>query len=352
MKVDLDKFLVSDKGEKRIYGSSFGFVTVKCIPKEFEVSYREKTADYYGNHTTKQAVVSLDKIYAAKQVSQTYRSGRYEYKYTYRKYSLNTGLESVEKLAVKIRNSYYITIQCPVLDSVQLVANNNIDLFNKVFGKYVSAERAARLRYGSSNSPSKNYNVLKEVLESVDWREDDAHTTVSVDNINDIHAGTKVFFDTADCGEGEIVKCATFDVQNQAASYEVKLYNGEIRTIPFGKNWKFLVNKNYMPKDELAPLKESIAEELLDSYAVNMADGFNVYWQSVEKAASYLVELYRWRGESILNKLYKLEKREVSRGKCYETFTDLAKGQYYVRVLAEDRSGDILAKAKAISVVL
>jgi hypothetical protein len=71
---------------------------------------------------------------------------------------------------------------------------------------------------------------------------------------------------------------------------------------------------------------------------------FNIYWQMLEDAAEYRVEVYK----HISGMWYKLTEINVDRQNGYATITDLVGDGYVFRVVAEDRSGNILSRSSGM----
>ena len=68
---------------------------------------------------------------------------------------------------------------------------------------------------------------------------------------------------------------------------------------------------------------------------------FNIYWQMLEDAAEYRVEVYK----HISGMWYKLTEINADRQNGYIAITDLVGDGYVFRVVAEDRSGNILSRS-------
>ena len=344
MAVDFDELFISDKVNKVIYSPAFGFVRIICFPKKITVQYDEKkplgTTPNYGygygyeyGYSTRTKEVKWDDIYVVSPETVN-ENGRKSTKHKYEKFSFNIDIKSSEFLAVKIGEKYY-------------------KLFNDIF--------RIRLYPGSSlaNAFFMNSNdvlSIKKRLESVEWKEDEDNQTINVSNIKQLTPGTKVFVDGMDGGEGEIVRIKELSVVSKTAIFEIKLYNGKSVKVDYFEQGsqspiiKLIVPNTYKPNSEISILNESMEELQLNPFVRTMTNGFNIYWQPVEKAASYTVELYTWNESSVVEKLYKLESRTVERNQCYCVFSSLAIGKYYVRVIAEDRAGARIAVNRAIIV--
>ena len=82
----------------------------------------------------------------------------------------------------------------------------------------------------------------------------------------------------------------------------------------------------------------------------SMLNGAMVYWEKIEDAARYYVKLYVEEKGSYSNKTFEqeLETVEIDRNKFYHTFQGLARFQYYIEVLAENRDGQIIASSQKV----
>lgn len=341
MAVNYDKLFISDKGDKVIYSPSFGFIRITCLPKKISVQYYNRpldTNDYdYGYwYTDRTKEVKWDDIYVVSSETVT-KNGRSVAEYQYDKFSFNNELKSGEVLAVKIGEKYH-KISNNIL-SIRLYPRSSDTLAEKFFGSFTSAWS------------------IKKGLDSVEWREDNDNQIVEVSNIKQLIPGTKVFVDVGDGGEGEIVRIEELSVVSKAAIFKVKLYTGKSVTVDYYKQVadsqapkiKLIVPNTYEQEHETNLFNESIEELQLNPFVRTMTNGFNIYWQPVEGAASYIVELYTWNENSVAEKLYKLESRTVERNQFYCAFSLLTQGTYYVRVIAEDRAGAKIAVNRAIS---
>lgn len=358
-KVDMDQLLVSNKAEKTIYGSSFGFVTIKCIPENVNVEYYTKSIDEkanYGYGGICHSTVNITNIYVASDKSQNVNAPAQEY--DIKEFSFNENVwGNGQKLLVKVRDKYHILARSyEVNHYLTLSSQTAPKLLTKVFGAPIN--------------DCKQFGIeairLKALLEKEKWTEDEEHMLADIDNINYFVPKTKVFVDDEDGGEGEIIRLKEFCYLEGKALFEVKLYNG--RTIDvnlFDNNEKYchgskittkklraFVEKKYAPESELQFLNESFNEDKLNPFVKAINEGINIYWQAVENAAGYNVELYTWWHSSLANKLYLMEKRSVDRNKFHTTFNELSYGKYYLRVIAEDRSGNVIAVNKVIAVGL
>ena len=71
---------------------------------------------------------------------------------------------------------------------------------------------------------------------------------------------------------------------------------------------------------------------------------FNVYWQQIDEAAEYSVEVYKY----VSMRWYKLTEICVDRNEGYTAITNLVGQGYVFRVVARNRAGEELAKSAGI----
>ena len=71
---------------------------------------------------------------------------------------------------------------------------------------------------------------------------------------------------------------------------------------------------------------------------------FNVYWQQIDEAAEYSIEVYKY----IPMRWYKLTEVCVNRNEGYAAITNLVGQGYVFRVVARNRDGEELAKSAGV----
>ena len=89
---------------------------------------------------------------------------------------------------------------------------------------------------------------------------------------------------------------------------------------------------------------EAIEPIKLKTFVERYDTTFNVYWKMLEDASGYRVELYK----HISGVWYKLTEFDADRNNGYASITDLVGDGYVFRVVAEDRSGNIIARSAGI----
>ena len=91
---------------------------------------------------------------------------------------------------------------------------------------------------------------------------------------------------------------------------------------------------------------EAIAPFKLKTFVERYDTTFNVYWQQLEDAAEYRVEIYK----HVSGIWYKLTELTLDRNTGYASLTDLVGDGYVFRVVAEDRSGTILSRSSGMMI--
>jgi hypothetical protein len=82
--------------------------------------------------------------------------------------------------------------------------------------------------------------------------------------------------------------------------------------------------------------------ELLKVFVERSNTTFNVYWEQLEDAAEYNVEIYKY----VSMRWYKLTEISVDRNEGYVAITNLVGDGYVFRVVARNRSGEEIAKSE------
>ena len=84
--------------------------------------------------------------------------------------------------------------------------------------------------------------------------------------------------------------------------------------------------------------------EVLKVFVERDGTTFNVYWQQIDKAAEYSIEVYKY----VSMNWYKLTEICVGRNERYAVITNLVGQGYVFRVVARNRAGEELAKSSGI----
>lgn len=84
--------------------------------------------------------------------------------------------------------------------------------------------------------------------------------------------------------------------------------------------------------------------EVLKVFVERENTTFNVYWQQIDEAAEYSMEVYKY----ISMRWYKLTEICVDRNEGYTAITNFVGQGYVFRVVARNRAGEELAKSSGI----
>ncbi len=104
-------------------------------------------------------------------------------------------------------------------------------------------------------------------------------------------------------------------------------------------------------ESELEIFNESINEAALTPFIVHSKENnlFNIYWQLIDDASGYIVELYKYIPALIGKKnLYHLKDYSVDRSTRYLAIENLVGTDFIFVVKAENRNGDIIARSRGI----
>lgn len=86
--------------------------------------------------------------------------------------------------------------------------------------------------------------------------------------------------------------------------------------------------------------------EVLKVFVERDGTTFNVYWQQIDEAAEYSIEVYKY----VSMNWYKLTEICVGRNERYAVITNLVGQGYVFRVIARNRSREELAKSAGITI--
>ena len=83
---------------------------------------------------------------------------------------------------------------------------------------------------------------------------------------------------------------------------------------------------------------------MLKVYVERADTTFNVYWQQIDEAAEYSVEVYKY----VSMRWYKLTEISVDRNEGYVAISNLVGDGYVFRVVARSRDGEEIAKSAGV----
>lgn len=106
-------------------------------------------------------------------------------------------------------------------------------------------------------------------------------------------------------------------------------------------------------KNELDIFNEEIREREMDPVFIldEAGEAGNLFWHPVDESCGYVISVYKYRpADFVEKKLYLLEKRTIERTQCWCTLENLIGNNYIVRIEAENRGGQIIAKSRGIAI--
>ena len=108
----------------------------------------------------------------------------------------------------------------------------------------------------------------------------------------------------------------------------------------------------YLPmetkENEINKFNQSLNELLLQPRIVKEDQLYNIYWQEIEDAAQYVVELYKIIDRPCMKNIYHLKRYYLDRDTRYLAVRDLIGNEYIFVVKAEDRNGNVIALSRGI----
>ncbi len=208
--------------------------------------------------------------------------------------------------------------------------------------------------YGRSLSFS-NAQLI-DFLKDKEWELfDEKLKLVEIQFRSEVEKGQQVvFMEAGHFYKGQIVEIYPF-TKVEDKYYKIKTDDNQLFDIRY--SWtdiRLIVDDKYVKIDEeYTFLNSSINAEKLNAHNTKNQNSAMVIWKPIDNAVLYNVELYFYMNGQIANttisfyerRLYKLETSQVDRNVQYKTFSNLGAGLYYIRVLAEDKEGNVIAQS-------
>ena len=229
------------------------------------------------------------------------------------------------------------------LDSAEEISNIRYNVEVNYRAVYVDSN-------GNSSTQSKNKTFIiskKEELQDITvWATKDQVKAYVMPVLMDLQKGQKYYY--IEQGVCEVVK--VYDYLNTNIICKVVFANGAEKDIAIGDKRFVYIPLDY--KSELLQFNESKNElKLQPILQVNQGHSLiNVMWQPIEDAARYIVKLYRYVNTDNRRKVYFLKDYEVDRNVHFLSVNDLVVDNHIVVVVAENRSGEIVAQSRGIDV--
>lgn len=125
-------------------------------------------------------------------------------------------------------------------------------------------------------------------------------------------------------------------------SFDVSKSNKELIAVIKDTAYK-RITENVLSEFAFKEFINTYGEDIgkLDAFCQRDESIFNVYWNGVDEAALYTVEVYKWHGD----KIYHLKDYNAGRNEGFVSISGLVGHGYLFRVIAESRDGKILARA-------
>ncbi|XMB65939.1 hypothetical protein RI065_06430 [Mycoplasmatota bacterium zrk1] len=119
----------------------------------------------------------------------------------------------------------------------------------------------------------------------------------------------------------------------------------------FGDSCHLLVKEDQVSKySELSFLNEQKDEKLLTPFIATQNEIIDVLWKEVDEATTYKVELYFYKPSPYIRGLYKMKTYELDKGINTLKVENCVSGIYLLRVIAEDRRGELICFSRGIEV--
>lgn len=134
---------------------------------------------------------------------------------------------------------------------------------------------------------------------------------------------------------------------------DIQAINQEVRTIKFSGSDSDAVYKipYQSPITSESEQFNTCKNEIqLSPYMMTGDKQINIYWRQLTNAARYIISLYKRCERPYLQEVYHLKDYIVERGEGYLPIKDLLGRDYIVVVKAENRSGEIIAQSRGITI--
>ena len=166
----------------------------------------------------------------------------------------------------------------------------------------------------------------------------------------DLQEGQKYYY--IEQGVCEVIKVYNYPDKQSDMICKVVFANGAEKDIAIGDKRFVYIPLNY--KSELLQFNKSLNELALQPVIQRNQERnlINVMWQPVEEAARYVVKLYRYVNTENRKKVYFLKDYEVDRNEHFLSVNDLIINGHIIVVVAENRSGEIVAQSRGIDVAI
>ena len=190
-----------------------------------------------------------------------------------------------------------------------------------------------------------------DVEKYVCWfsKEENIHSLQAV-NLSEVNKGDKLYL----VGVGEVMVEELFSYPNEKGNIlTVRDLNDTTRKVCFNERSRLYYLPYQHKKDLIDEIDDANNEQLLLPFvemSATMPAVYNVYWNPVKEASRYVVSVYKSLNINAINKsqCYHLADYDVDRNTHYLALNNLVGNGFIFKVVAEDRSGKVIAKSQGI----
>ena len=321
--------VINREGYSAFYSEEFGLATsvsLQCFPIDKDGRQLQNVYANY-NPDTRRKSEDLYRVY---------------------EYSLETlfDLKFYRHKPKTQQNYYYGGTPNPIrLDSAEEISNIKYNVVVNYQTVYVDIN-------GNSSTQSKKKTFIiskKEELQDITvWATKDQVKAYVMPTLMDLQEGQKYFY--IGSGVCEVVK--VYDYPNKQSNNVCRIVfaNGVEQDVLIGDKRFVYIPLEY--KSELLQFNKTLNELALQPVMQRNQEHnlINVMWQPIEDAARYVVKLYRYVNTENRRKVYFLKDYEVDRNEHFLSINDLIVNGHIIVVIAESRSGEIVAQSRGIDV--
>jgi uncharacterized protein (UPF0248 family) len=244
------------------------------------------------------------------------------------------------------QNYYYGRTLNPIrLDSAEEISNIKYNVVVNYETVYVDIN-------GNSSTQSKKKTFIiskKEELQDIMvWATKDKVKSYVMPVLMDLQEGKKYFY----IGSGVCKVVKVYDYPNKQSNNVCRIVfaNGVEQDVLIGDKRFVYIPLEY--KSELLQFNKTLNELALQPVMQRNQEHnlINVMWQPIEDAARYVVKLYRYVNTENRRKVYFLKDYEVDRNEHFLSINDLIVNGHIIVVVAENRSGEVVAQSRGIDV--
>ena len=323
--------IINREGYSAFYSEEFGLATsvsLQCFPIDKDGRQLQNVYANYNPDTRKKSE-DLYRVY---------------------EYSIETLFDlKFYRHKPKTQQSYYYggTPNPIRLDSAEEISDIRYNVVVNYRAVYVDSS-------GNSSIQNKNKTIIiskkKELQDITVWATKDKVTAYSMPVLMNLQEGQKYYY--IEQGVCEVIKVYNYPDKQSDMICKVVFTNGVEKDIAIGDKRFVYIPLNY--RSELLQFNKSLNELALQPVIQRNQERnlINVMWQPIEDAARYVVKLYRYVNTENRRKVYFLKDYEVDRNVHFLSVNDLIVNGHIIVVIAESRSGEIVAQSRGIDVAI